>query len=137
MAEEFSIGEIADMAGIPASTIRYYERIGILPAPRRSSGQRRYARDVLPVLAIIQLAKDANFSLPEIHDLLYGEESGPTPSLRWRELASRKLREVDEVIARAQAMKHLLEEGLRCASLQYELDACALLTSVADPRPEC
>lgn len=120
--EEYTIGEVAQLAGLAASTIRYYEQLGILP-PRRSNGQRRYSAEILPILAVIQLAKDVNFSLSEIRDLLYGDEAGQTPSLRWRELAQRKLAEVEEVIARAQEMKNLLEEGLRCESLLYELDA--------------
>lgn len=125
--EAFTIGEIADLAGVQPSTLRYYESIGILPAPRRVSGQRRYSVDVLQILAVIQLAKEANFTLPEIRALLYDYSEYSTPSQRWKELAQRKLREVDEMIARAQEMKQLLEEGLECDSLLYELDSCALL----------
>jgi MerR family redox-sensitive transcriptional activator SoxR len=125
--DELTIGEIAELAGVQASTLRYYESIGILPAPQRRSGQRRYSRDILQILAVIQLAKEANFSLPEIRALLYDYSEYSTPSERWKELARQKLREVDEVIARAQEMKQLLEEGLECDSLLYELDSCALL----------
>jgi DNA-binding transcriptional MerR regulator len=77
------------------------------------------------VIAVIQLAKDANFSLPEIKALLYGE--GGTPSERWRQLAEQKLVEVNAIIARAQEMKQLLEEALDSDALHYELDECALL----------
>ena len=70
--EAFTIGEIANLAGVQPSTLRYYESIGILPAPRRVSGQRRYSVEVLQILAVIQLAKEANFTLPEIRALLYG-----------------------------------------------------------------
>jgi MerR family redox-sensitive transcriptional activator SoxR len=125
--EEFTIGEIAAFAGVQTSTLRYYESIGILPSPRRVSGQRRYSRDILQILAVIQLAKEANFTLPEIRALLYDYSEYRTPSERWKELARRKLHEVNEVIARAQEMKQLLEEGLECDSLLYELDSCALL----------
>jgi MerR family redox-sensitive transcriptional activator SoxR len=69
--EQLTIGEVANLAGVQTSTLRYYEDIGILPAPQRVNGQRRYSREVLVVLAVIQLAKDANFSLTEIRDLLY------------------------------------------------------------------
>jgi MerR family transcriptional regulator, redox-sensitive transcriptional activator SoxR len=126
--ETFAIGEIAELAGVQPSTLRYYENIGILPPPRRVSGQRRYSGDVLQILAVIQLAKDANFTLPEIRALLYDYSEYSTPSQRWKELAQRKLREVDAIIAHAQEMKQLLEEGLECDSLLYELDSCALLS---------
>ena len=132
--DELTIGEIAELAGVQASTLRYYESIGILPAPKRRSGQRRYSREILQILAVIQLAKEANFSLPEIRALLYDYSDYSTPSERWKELARQKLREVNEVIARAQEMKQLLEEGLECDSLLYELDSCALL--VKDRHPQ-
>lgn len=125
--DAFTIGEIAQLAGVQPSTLRYYENIGILPPTLRVSGQRRYSGDVLQILAVIQLAKDANFTLPEIRALLYDYSEYSTPSQRWKELAQRKLREVDAIIAHAQEMKQLLEEGLECDSLLYELDSCALL----------
>lgn len=122
MDESLTIGEMASMIGVQTSTLRYYESIGILPPPRRVSGQRRYSRDILPILAVIQLAKEANFSLLEIKALLYGE--GGTPSERWKRLALEKLEEVNAIIARAQEMKQLLEEALHSDALHYELDRC-------------
>lgn len=125
MVAGLTIGEVAAIAGVQASTLRYYESIGILPAPRRRSGQRRYTPEILPVLAVIQLAKEANFSLPEIKTLLYSDEG--TPSTRWRQLAEQKLGEVNDLIARAQEMKQLLEEALQSDALHYELDECLTL----------
>jgi MerR family transcriptional regulator, redox-sensitive transcriptional activator SoxR len=125
MMEKLTIGEVAALAGLQTSTLRYYESIGILPPPNRISGQRRYSREILSVLAIIQLAKEANFSLPEIKTLLYGE--GSIPSERWRQLAKHKLHEVNAIIARAEEMKLLLEESLDSEALHYELDECMLL----------
>jgi MerR family redox-sensitive transcriptional activator SoxR len=119
--EQLTIGEVAQLAGVQTSTLRYYEDIGILPAPQRVNGQRRYSREVLVVLAVIQLAKDANFSLNEIKDLLYGVTG--TPSERWQQLAQRKLQEINAVITRAEEMKQLLEEALESDALHYELDA--------------
>jgi len=77
----------------------------------------------LQLLAVIQLAKEANFTLDEIRALVDIRGSG-TPSTRWREMAGRKLREVDDIIARAQELRALLEEAIRCESLLFELDAC-------------
>jgi MerR family redox-sensitive transcriptional activator SoxR len=45
--EELSIGEVARRTGVPASALRYYEDAGLLPAPRRVSGRRRYDAEVL------------------------------------------------------------------------------------------
>lgn len=121
-----TIGEVAQRAGLAASTLRYYESIGLLPPPQRSSGQRRYGTDVLQVLAVIQLAKEANFTLDEIHTLLNDSSAQTKPSQRWKALARRKLHEVELVIAQAQAMKHLLEAAIECESLLLELDESVL-----------
>lgn len=126
MSDTFTIGEIAHLAGVQASTLRYYESIGILRAPRRVGGQRRYSREVLQILAVIQLAKEANFTLPEIRELLYDHTEFRTPSERWKQLARRKLREIETMIAHALEMKQLLEEGLESEALLYELDSVPL-----------
>ena len=120
--DTLTIGEVAQMAGVQTSTLRYYESIGLLPAPQRNNGQRRYTTAVLPILAVIQLAKEANFSLLEIQNLLHNQSQSGTVSQRWRELAARKIEELDVVIARAQDMRALLEEALTCDALQFELD---------------
>ena len=110
--DRLTIGEVAQMAGVQTSTLRYYESIGLLPAPQRNNGQRRYTTAVLPLLAVIQLAKEANFSLPEIQNLLHNQSESGTVSQRWRELAARKIEELDVVIARAQDMRAMLEEAV-------------------------
>ncbi len=93
--EMFTIGEVAAMAGLQPSTLRYYERIGLLPAARRVSGQRRYTTAVLPLLAVIQMAKEASFTLPEIQALLHTEANGAVISERWQTLATAKIRELE------------------------------------------
>jgi MerR family transcriptional regulator, redox-sensitive transcriptional activator SoxR len=129
--DNLTIGEVARLVGVATSTLRYYESIGLLPLPGRVSGQRRYGRDVLQVLAVIQLAKEANFTLDEIRELV-ATRSDLSPADRWRELAQRKLDEVDAIIARAHELRALLEEAIRCESLLYELDACDPLSSPTD-----
>jgi MerR family transcriptional regulator, redox-sensitive transcriptional activator SoxR len=56
---ELTIGEVARRAGVATSSIRYYERIGLLPRPERSGGQRRYRADVLDRLGFIAVAQSA------------------------------------------------------------------------------
>ncbi len=129
---DLTIGEVARMAGLQTSTLRYYESIQLLPAPRRVSGQRRYSPDVLAVLAVIQLAKDTQFTLDEIRTLLYGPPVESTPSQRWCELVLQKLDEVNALIAQTQELKALLEESLESDALQHELDECPLLRRTRD-----
>ena len=100
-----TIGEVARRAGLKTSAIRYYESVGLLPEPPRESGQRRYGDDTLRRLQVIDVAKRAGFSLDEARVLLATGDGGPPAHAQLRELAERKLPEVDELIARAQAMR--------------------------------
>ena len=121
----WSIGEVARQAGLRPSAIRYYESAGLLPAPGRVSGWRRYDQTVLTRLAVIELAQRAGFTLAEIRTLLRGFSPNVPPSARWHALARQKVPELEAVIARARAMKRLLEAGLDCGCLR--LEDCALL----------
>ncbi len=84
-----TIGEVARRSGVAATTLRYYEQIGLLPAPIRLGGQRRYDEAVLSRLEVIALCKTAGFALDEIQRLLAARWPGPnsprsTPSWsRW------------------------------------------------------
>lgn len=109
-----TIGEAAGRAGVRPSALRYYERIGLLPAPRRVNGRRRYEADIVRVLAVIRLAKQAGFTVAETRTLLHGFSARTPPSTRWRTLARRKLVEMDALIARAARMKQVLDTVLRC-----------------------
>jgi|SRR5829696_5831252 MerR family transcriptional regulator, redox-sensitive transcriptional activator SoxR len=121
--ERFTIGEVARRTGLRASAIRYYESIGLIPAPGRSSGQRRYGSDVFTKLAIVRMAQDAGFTIEEIRTLVAGFPVGTPAGDRWRELAGRKLPEVEARIERLTAVRNVLEESLACGCLT--LDACA------------
>ncbi|GAB5494302.1 MAG: hypothetical protein Phog2KO_45170 [Phototrophicaceae bacterium] len=119
---EMSIGEVAEIAEVATSTLRYYEDIGLISATRRVNGRRRYAPTILPILALIQLAKDSNFSLDEIKELLYDYPAEMPISERWQMIAERKIAEVEALIREAQSTKDLLQESMTCEFLHYELD---------------
>ncbi len=123
MDGELTISAVARQAGLRPSAIRYYESAELLPLPRRVSGRRRYSHEVLPRLALIAAAQRMGFTIAEIRTLLHGFSPDTPASARWQVLAAQKLPEVEALIARAQAMKALLEEALQCGCLT--LDACA------------
>ena len=68
--KQLAIGAVAERSGMSTSRIRYYEARGLLPAPERVSGKRRYRSGVLRRLAIIDAAQRVGFGLDEIRDLL-------------------------------------------------------------------
>jgi MerR family redox-sensitive transcriptional activator SoxR len=124
---KLTIGEVAHQAGLNTSAIRYYEDIGLLPRPERTHGHRRYTLQVFQQLAFIQLARDAGFSMAEIQTLVSGFDETAPLGVRWRTLAEQKLSELEVLITRAQGMKRVLEEGIRCQCLN--LDECLPLVS--------
>ena len=91
--------------------MRYYEELGLLPAPARISGQRRYPESAARLVAAILLYSDAGFTLAEQRALL--DTRARTPGDR-RQLMRRKLAELDERIASAQAAREAISHGLRC-----------------------
>jgi MerR family redox-sensitive transcriptional activator SoxR len=115
-----SIGELARRAGLSASAIRYYEKIGLLPKTQRVGGQRQYEPGVLNYLAVIDVARRAGFRIEEIRHLLHGFGKGIPAFRRWQILARRKITEMDDLIARAKKMKRLLEKADRCKCLDLE-----------------
>lgn len=114
---DLAIGEVAALAGIATSAIRFYERHGLLEAPERSSGRRRYDGSVLRRLAMIQVGQAAGFTLAQIRTLLDGLDGEQAPSQEWRSLAQGKIADIDALILRAKAMRRLLEDGLQCECL--------------------
>ncbi len=126
------IGEIAGQAGVRSSLIRYYERIGLLPAAFRVSGQRRYDASVLRRLAVIDVAQRAGLSLDEIRHLV---DAGSEPiSDRLPDLARRKLPEIDALIDRATRVRSWLETAAACDC--QTIDECGLFDAVCQPVPE-
>ncbi|OBK43438.1 helix-turn-helix domain-containing protein [Mycobacterium sp. 1081908.1] len=130
MAPSLTIGEVARRAGVAATTLRYYEQIGLVSAPARLGGQRRYDDSVLARLEVIRLCKSAGFALEEIQ-LLFADDAPGRPASR--ALAEAKLAEIDaqlESLARARAV---IEWGMRCTC--PSIDACTCGIHTAPPVP--
>jgi DNA-binding transcriptional MerR regulator len=66
VVRDLDIGEVAQRAGIPASTLRFYEEKGLVVSVGRRGLRRQYDREVLERLALIALGRSAGFSLDEI-----------------------------------------------------------------------
>jgi MerR family redox-sensitive transcriptional activator SoxR len=116
-----NIGELARQVGLQSSAIRYYESIGLMPPPPRTSGWRRYDAGAIDRLQVIKAARDVGFTIAEISMLLTGFPSGTPPSLRWKKLAVKKLPEIDELVSRATALRDLVQAGLSCTCGEIEM----------------
>ncbi|MGH8174970.1 MAG: MerR family transcriptional regulator [Steroidobacter sp.] len=120
MATTLSIGEVARRTGLRASALRYYEEAGILPAPARVSGRRRYNADVIRRVDLLRFAQQAGFTLEEIKTLFYGFGAQIPLSARWRSLAREKVRELDELAERVKRMRDALDLSLKCGCARLE-----------------
>ncbi len=109
------IGEVEARTDTPASTIRYYERVGVLPAAERVNGQRVYDERVLENLEAVAIGQRLGFSLDEIKALLGEFREGGSPSQECRALARRKLGELEALIENAHRMQAILEHGVTCS----------------------
>ena len=106
----FTIGTVARRSGMSVETIRFYERLGIIPAPvRRPGGRyRQYGEDVIARLAFIRQAKALGFSLPEIGELLALSTDPDATCEDVRRRARVRLTDVETRIDRLQHIQHAL-----------------------------
>jgi MerR family transcriptional regulator, redox-sensitive transcriptional activator SoxR len=108
-------------------------RVGVLPQPPRESGQRRYGADAVKRLEALQAAKQAGFTLEEARLLLQRSEAGDPLHEPLRELAARKLPEVEALIARTMTLRAWLLAAADCSC--ETLDACALFSGAGGKLP--
>jgi MerR family transcriptional regulator, redox-sensitive transcriptional activator SoxR len=114
------IGELARKSGFRPSTIRFYERVGVLPPPLRHNGQRRFGANAELHLSVIAFARKAGFTLDDIRALFHGFEAATPPSRRWRKLGRRKIDEIESLIGQLRQMERLLKNCSNCRCVKLE-----------------
>lgn len=106
-----TIGQLAAETGVPGSTIRFWERRGLLAPTLRQSGQRRYAPDAVRSVAMLRLCQEAGFTLADIRRLL--DERAVTPR-SWHTLVAEKLTDVERQITALEHARGLLTHASTC-----------------------
>lgn len=117
--EELSIGQLAARADVNASTLRYYESVGLLLSPVRRNGQRRYDEKLLNRINFIKVAQQTGFSIQEIAVLLEGFETYEPLSERWEQMAEQKRSELEERKKQINSMIQILDSGLNCKCISW------------------
>ncbi|MGH3501379.1 MAG: MerR family transcriptional regulator [Nocardioidaceae bacterium] len=108
--EGLTVAALAREVGVTADAVRYYERLGLLPAPPRSrSGYRLYGYDAIDRLRFIQGCQRLGLRLREIAELLTLRETGKCPCEPAAELLRRRLAEIDVELSRLGALRTELE----------------------------
>ncbi len=101
-----TIGNLAKKTGTKVQTIRYYEQIGLMPEPGRTGGgQRRYLEAELDRLAFIRHSRQLGFSLDAIRELLDLGDHPDRPCQEVDGIARRQLKQVEQRIARLEALR--------------------------------
>jgi len=125
-----AIGRLSQHTGTNIETIRYYERVGLLPAPPRSSGgYRLYGTDHLKRLNFIRRARALGFSIGEVRTLFRLADERKRPCAEVRVVADAHLKDVRAKIADLRRMERVLKATVaRCAS--GERTACPVIEAL-------
>ena len=138
------IGELARRNGLAASAVRYYEQLGLLPAPSRTeSGYRSYPDDTVDRLTFIRSAQAVGLTLAEVRQVLGVRDAGEAPCRVVTELIDRRYTQVRGRIAELQALeRELTQLRERAARLEpRDCDASGIchvipkLTPAVNARP--
>jgi len=113
---QYTIGSLARAAAVPSSTIRYYERAGLLRPEGRSAGNyRRYSESSLERLVFIRAAQANGFTLKDVKGLLRLQDGAPAPCGEVQALVEARLRELEERMRELRAFRTVLRAALeRC-----------------------
>jgi DNA-binding transcriptional MerR regulator len=107
-------GEVARQAGVSPDTLRHYERVGVLPRPRRgANGYRQYDGAALDRVRLVRRSLAVGFTLEELARILAARERGSPPCRQVRRLAAEKLEQLEKRMAEMQHLKEELARTLR------------------------
>lgn len=132
-AKALRIGELSRRTGCSVDTIRYYERIGLLPRPERRGSYRIYDDASVSALAFIRRARDLGFTLEAIGTLLRLAATPSTACADARALAASHLREVRQRISDLQSMERTLAQAVQ--HCDTALPGCAVIETLAGTAP--
>ena len=129
------IGEASARSGCHVETIRYYERMGLLPAPvRNANGYREYSEDHVCRLIFVTRGRDLGFSLDEIRSLLGLAEDPALSCTDVDQLARAHLEEIELKIEQLNAMAGELRRTIAGCTGGIR-EHCAILHSLSECRP--
>ena len=132
-----SIGAVARGAGVGIDTIRYYEREGLLPEPRRrESGYRDYDRGAIGRLKFIRRAKALGFTLEDIRELLALSTDHVRGVRDVRQRAEHRLIKLEQRILALQRMQYGLKGLIANCPGQGDPDACPILRALTEDFPD-
>jgi MerR family copper efflux transcriptional regulator len=133
MKRHFTIGKLAQAVGVGIDTVRYYERLGLMPEPVRGiNGYRRYGDTDLERLQFIRRAQELGFSLAEIDRLLtLTDQQGDRAGVR--ALATSRLAEIERQLGELQQHRIVLSRLIEACSGLGTVTGCPIIEAVVQP----
>lgn len=126
-------GELSFRTGVNLETIRYFERVGILPEPARTQGGHRvYDESHVRTLSFVRRARSLGFTPDEVRTILDLGGPGKAPCAEVREIAARHLEQVRSKIADLAEIERLLAETIVHCSGKPEPE-CAVMEMIESP----
>ncbi|QGG96781.1 MerR family transcriptional regulator [Actinomarinicola tropica] len=124
-----TIGELAAVSGIPTTSLRFYERRGLLPAPERVGGKRRYDPTIVMRLMVIRFCRVAGLPLDEIAQVLDDESPGRAAT---KDIAERRIAEIDRHVAELQLARRMMVAAHACTCPSVEVCGCGAMAPVIE-----
>jgi DNA-binding transcriptional MerR regulator len=121
-----SIGELSSRTGVPTTTLRYYDELGLVRPAAREAGRRRYAESAVRDVGVIVFFREIGFSLAEIERFIAGERQSR------REMIDQKLAELAEQQHRIEVARTALEHGRQCPASEHM--TCSRFWSIIEGR---
>ena len=132
---DFTIGDVADAAGVGVETVRYYERRGLVPRPGRTTGAyRRYGLGHVDRIRFIKRAQALGFSLEEVESLLALEDGADRKTIR--SIAGARLEETRRRIADLKRIEHALSHLLHECETHARARRCPIIAAITAASPE-
>lgn len=135
-ASKLRIGQVAAQSGVSVDTLRYYERLGLLPVSARTDGgYRLYEPRVLDRLAFIKRAQSFGFTLDEIKQMLHLETAEPETCSRVLEMIERKLDDLDRQYEEIKRLRReLAAYKVECERALASHRCCPVIEDFLHPR---
>ena len=131
--KQLTIGKLAEMAGVSADTLRYYEKMKLITAASRStSGYRLYSPEDINVIRFIRGAKELNFTLDEIRQLMVLKSSDKATCSQILRHTESKIKQAEQRILELKEIRRVLKQlAEQCPADDTPTDCCPILDHIS------
>ena len=127
-----SIGELATATGVKIVTIRYYEQIGLIPAPARTAGNyRSYSQEHARRLRFVRRCRDLGFSLDQVRDLFRLSSENGRSCVEVCRIAQRHLKEIKDKLADLKRLESELRSISASCSGNHSMAECHIMEALS------